>query len=408
MPRVLTDWLTAYMVHTKHSEAPDTFHFWTAVSTISGALRRKVWIDMAYFNWYANFFIIFVAPPGIVSKSTTVDIGMSLLRELDYIKFGPSSASWQAFVAFVAKSKEEVLLPSGKHMPMCAVTVVASELGTFFDPNNREQRDVLTDLWDCKPIPWTKMTKKDGVEVIDNPWINLVGCTTPSWVAENLSEYFTGGGLASRIIFVYAEKKRKLVAYPQRHIPKEFKEQRDILIYDLKEISKLCGEFTVTEEAFLWGEKWYEDHSVADYPHIPAERFKHYLARKQTHMHKLSMILSASRSDELIIDESDLSRASAYLTEMEQTLPSVFGQMNRETEVTLAADVLDQLRTLDVTPRSELFRDHFFRTMSWDTFEKVLRSLIASQLVTQANEGGVIVLRPVYKRGKRNAVQSNG
>lgn len=407
MPRVLTDWITAYMMHTEHSEAPEIFHFWTAVSTISGALRRKVWIDMGYFKWYVNFFTIFVAPPGIVAKSTTVDIGMSLLRELDYIRFGPSSSSWQAFISFLAESKEEVLHPSGEYIPMCAVTVVASELGTFFDPNNREQRDVLTDLWDCKPIPWVKLTKKDGKETVANPWVNLVGCTTPSWVAENLSDYFTGGGLASRIIFIYAEKKRKLVPYPQLLIPEEFPEQREVLTHDLREISKLCGEFTITESAFQWGKAWSEKHSMMSYPHLSAERFEHYLARKQTHMHKLAMILSASRSDELVIDKSDLSRANDYLTEMEQTLPAVFGQMNREQEVVIAADVLDQIRTLSVIPRSELFRDYFFRTMSWDTFEKVLRSLIASQLVKQGNEGGVIVIRPVYNRKSDNATQNS-
>ncbi len=363
---------------------------------------------MGYFSWHANFFIVFVAPPGVVAKSTSVDIGMGLLRDLDNIHFGPSSATWQAFITYLSNSREDVLMPTGEFIPTCAVTVVASELGTFFDPSNREQRDVLTDLWDCKPIPWVKVTKKDGKETVPNPWINLIGCTTPSWVAENISDYFTGGGLASRIIFVYGDKKRRLIAYPQRHIPPDFEQQREILVHDLREISKLSGEYQITEAAFDWGDKWYETHNSSDYPHIPAERFRHYIERKQSHLHKLAIILAASRGDDLAIDVEDFVRADKKLFEMEQTLPAVFGQMNRETEVILAADVLDRVRMSSAVPRSELFREHFFRTMSWPTFERVLQSLIAAQLVRQTNEEGIITIRPVYREGKGNAFQSHG
>lgn len=72
---------------------------------IAGALRRKVWIDQAYFKWYSNFYIIpLVAPPGIVSKSTTAGIGMSILREVPGVNFGPDVVTWPAFVeAFAPK-----------------------------------------------------------------------------------------------------------------------------------------------------------------------------------------------------------------------------------------------------------------------------------------------------------------
>jgi len=79
-------------------------HFWTGVSTLAGALRRKVWVDMGYFKWFPNFYIILVAPPGIVSKSTTAGIGMSLLRQVPDIQFGPDVITWQALVQSFAES----------------------------------------------------------------------------------------------------------------------------------------------------------------------------------------------------------------------------------------------------------------------------------------------------------------
>ena len=50
-------------------------------------------------------------------------------------------------------------------------------------------------------------------------------------------------------------------------------------------------------------------------------RFGGYLARKQTHIHKLAMVLAASRRDELLIDEEDLALAAKMMTDLEQDMP---------------------------------------------------------------------------------------
>jgi hypothetical protein len=65
MARKLKDWLSAYVDYASYSEAPKRMHFWCGVAAIAGALRRRTWIDMSYFRWYPNFYIIIVAPPGI-------------------------------------------------------------------------------------------------------------------------------------------------------------------------------------------------------------------------------------------------------------------------------------------------------------------------------------------------------
>jgi hypothetical protein len=78
VPRHFKHWLKAYLDYTSASEAPDAFHFWTGVSTIAGALRRHVWVEQHIFQWIPNFYIIFVAPAGVATKSTTLNLGMGL------------------------------------------------------------------------------------------------------------------------------------------------------------------------------------------------------------------------------------------------------------------------------------------------------------------------------------------
>jgi len=384
----LDNWLSAYMEYTSHSEAPDRFHFWTGVSTIAGALRKKVYIDMGYFTWAPNFYIFFVAPAGIVSKSTTVSIGMGLLRELSFINFGPEALTWQALVQGLAESREEYLGPDGNYYPMSALTIVASELGTFLDPEDRQLIDALVSLWDGKDKgPWEKWTKRDGREAIISPWINIIGCTTPAWVSQNVNEYFIQGGFASRSIFLWADTKRKLVAYPGLQIPKDFKVQREALIHDLSEISTMVGAFEITPKAIEWGTAWYEKNYFSEPEYLRGDRFRGYLSRKQTHIHKLAMVLSAAESNDLTITEKHLSNANDEITKLEEHMPKVFGEIGHDPKMLLAPEIFNYVTVNGKCEKMEVYRQ-FFRSMSYDTFEELVRSLVNAAMLKQTSYGG--------------------
>src|SRR5882672_7836824 len=95
MTRQLDNWLQAYAAYTDISEAPIAFNFWTGVTTIAGALRRQVYIDQIKFQWIPCFYTILVSPPGIVTKSSTINVGMNLLKQIDGVIVGPTSMTWQ-------------------------------------------------------------------------------------------------------------------------------------------------------------------------------------------------------------------------------------------------------------------------------------------------------------------------
>lgn len=405
------------MEYTQHSESPDRFHKWTAISTIAGALRRKVYIDMGYFKWRPNFYIFFVAPAGIVSKSTTVDMGIRLLREIDGINFGPEALTWQALVQGLSKFKEEydTISEEGEleQETMSAMTIVASELGTFLDPDDRGMIDALVSLYDCKDSgPWEKWTKQDGQEKIINPWLNIIGCTTPTWISQYFNEHFVMGGFASRSIFVYADTKRRLVAYPNRMIGSGFQLQREVLIQDLDEIAKLVGKFTLTEECYEWGEQWYKEHYDSQPEQLQNEKFRGYLARKQAHIHKLAMVLSASRRNSMVIEADDLKLANKEIVEVEKYMPKVFGDIGQDEKQGLAIEIFYYVVPLGSVGKLEVYRA-FFRRMSYDDFENLVRSLINSDMLYQINKGGTMFLEvteyaATYVKEQKNKVEENG
>jgi hypothetical protein len=78
------------------------------------------------------------------------------------------------------------------------------------------------------------------------------------------------------------------------------------LIEDLSQISIMTGEYKLSPAAFEWGRKWYAHHHSSKHIHLDDDRFGGYLARKQTHIHKLAMILAAAESDRLVITKSIL------------------------------------------------------------------------------------------------------
>lgn len=339
MSRHFADWLSAYCEYAGFSEAPRYMHFFTGVAAIAGALRRHVWIDMRYFRWHPNFYIILVAEPGIVSKSTTMDIGMSLLRKVPSIHFGPSVVTWQALVKKFAESREAFEYPLGStnFVMQSALTLAASEFGNLVNPAERETIDLYVDLWDCRTGVLEKLTKTSGHEKVENPFINMIACTTPAWVAGTFPEYVIGGGFTSRCLFVYAEKKEKLVAYPSLSVPADFDSTGQKLVEDLAHISTLVGPYDLAPDALAWGQTWYEflwtkkPHTLAD------ERFKTYLSRKQSHIHKLAMVLAASASDELVIHEQHLYGANQMISELEIEMPKVFAKIGR-TEQSVQAE----------------------------------------------------------------------
>jgi hypothetical protein len=394
MSRHFPNWLAAYLEYSSHNEAPEKFHFWTGVSCLAGAVRRQVWIDQAYFQWTPNFYIVFVGPPGIITKSTTISIGGALLRRVPSVTFGPQSITWQALLTALVESETYIEGEPGTYTPMSAVTFSVSELGTFLDPANRDQLDLLTGLWDGQKGVFDKVTKTQGGDVVENPWVNIIACTTPSWLRDNVTESIMGGGLSSRIIWIWGDKKRRLVAYPADHVPPGFSKTGDWLVEDLMHIAGLCGPIRLSNAAKSWGKAWYKTHyeRAVMGSYTADESMSGYISRKQTHLHKIAMILSLSEGDSLLIEESHLTYADKVLAAVETEMRRVFDSIRITPQARLASLVLDRVPSGGIELQ-KLFRE-FFHTTEYKEFEAAVRSCLqAGHLTTERTLSGALTLQ---------------
>lgn len=391
--RHFDNWISAFMEYASFSEAPKHMHFWTAVSTIAGALRRRVWIDMAYFQWHPNFYIILVAPPGIVSKSTTAGIGMSLLKKVPDVKFGPDVVTWQALVTSFAESTMSFEL-NGEFHAMSALTIESSEFGNLLNPKDTEMVDLLVSLWDGKPGAFEKKTKGSGCDSVENPWINLIACTTPAWIAGNFPEYMIGGGFTSRAIFVYADKKAQLVAYPSELVPANIKQIAQKLVEDLCQISLLVGEYKLDKKAVEWGKIWYENHYASKPIHLDDERFGGYLARKQTHIHKLAMVLAAAESDRMVVTAEHLALATQMITDLEPDMQFVFSKIGKSEDAVYAERLIWYVQKRGACPYEEAYRFVHAHFPKLQDFEAVITGAVRSGYLILRQNGNQMMLLP--------------
>lgn len=392
MPRVFPDWLTAYAEYTEDTEAPTNFHLWTGLVTLAGAVQRKVWIDLAHFQWVANLYVLLVGEPGIVTKSTSIRIGRNLLRGVKGFHQGPDSVTWQALLDSFSESSHSFKFGAGE-MVQSPLSLYIAEVGNFLDPTNREAMDLLTDMWDGQATTFTRRTRGSGQSEIVNPWLNFIGCTTPSWIQNNFSADLVGGGFASRLIVIYGDRKKKLIAYPGISSGGLKVEMEESLSSDLKHIARLQGPMSLSPDALKWGEKWYADLQAGLGKDIISRRASGYYARKQTHLHKIAMLISLSSKDDLMISQEDLEIAHVFLIEVEKDIMRVLSNItNRQVAARNAMEIISVLRSGQNLTDNELF-GHLWTYMSKKDFDTALQDLQSAGKIHAQAIGGKSYLK---------------
>lgn len=382
--RKLNNWLRTYMEYTSGFEAPDKFHFWTGVWTIAAALRKKCYFDMGGFTWSPNFYIIFVAPPGIVTKSTTASFGAKLLEHIPGINFGPNVITWQALIQALSEVSEAVMMPDGLYHTHSCLSFYSSELGTLLNLQDRAMVDALTDLWDGHHESFVKKTKID-VNTTGAPWLNIIACTTPKWIADNAPRHIIGGGFTSRCVWVYAERKRKLVPYPKLSSGDSLSLSSP-LVHDLECIASMKGEFTLTPEAIAYGEEWYRKHWETAPLSMPGDEYSGYIGRKQCHVHKLAMVLSASERDDRVITVSHLDSAVQITSEIESEIPKIFGLVHADPMADRVLRLIELVAKLGRVSKRNLYRMMIAQFQSYEEFDRAVTSAISADFVESVLE----------------------
>lgn len=352
--RTLTDWITAYLDYTEETEPPRAYHRWVAVSMIAGALQRKVGMRWGHEIIYPNMYIILVGPSGRCRKGTALGIGKDLLQEVSGVTITSESITREALIRAMKGAVTNYTMPNGIIKWQCPITCVSPELSVFLGQQDIKFIAALTDWYDAQK-EWTYETKGAGIDRIQGVCFNMLGATAPDWISSMLPQEALGGGFTSRCVFVVESNKAKSIPHPI--FTDRMAELRLKLINDLQMISNLAQEANFNEEAKIEYEKWYQAEEAAiQKGKLPVDdaRFAGYSERRATHVKKLSIILSASHSNDSIITAEDFHAARLMLEEAEVKMPSTFGGLGRSKYSEAIQTIIDYVKKHGSATRSEI------------------------------------------------------
>ena len=264
-----------------------------------------------------------------------------------------------------------------------SLTIYSQELTVFLGYNNQALMADLADWYDCRDT-WTYRTKNMGTDEIIGVWVNLIGATTPELLQTTLPRDAIGGGLTSRIIFVFEHRKGKIV--PEDFQTEEERKLQKALLADLERICMMSGEFKCTGGFVELYTNWYIKYSN-DKPLFDDYKFSGYLERRPTHLRKLCMILSASRSSEMLITEDDFGKALAILEMTEEKMPYTFSGVGRSSTSDIMNRVMATIAFRKEIEFSELMT-MFYRDADKMLLEKMVEAMVVMESVTLNYSGG--------------------
>jgi hypothetical protein len=379
--RLLDDWLSGYLEYTAQQESPESLHLWTALTIVSAALRRRVFIEHEYYKIYPNVYVIIVAESAKVRKSTAMDLGRDLLVDaVPEIKIMRDSMTSQGLIKALNKKTQVVTDGKISEELRSDVAIFADEVANLFsyDKTRSSQMVIfLTRSYSC-PAIYDHTTARDSTVRLHNLYPVFLGGTDP----HNLKVLPPDavGGLTGRLIWVIERERRHNNPGWKRDNVEATRRKliREMLVHDLQRIANLEGEMTATEEAMAYYDNWYEALSSRGNSDQNTDAF---YQRCHTTALRLGMLRSISEGDSL---QLSLSHMKAGITLIEQQLPEMqrvnmwAGSSNfevlRAKYVSFLINVKDHLTT-----RSILLKH--MGVMS-DEFDKISYTLIQDGTIT--------------------------
>ena len=343
--RKLSNWLTAYSEYTEETESAPMFHRWVSLSMVSAVLRKKVWLSLGRIKVFPNMYVVLVAEPGIARKSQAISYGVDLLNEVPGIVLSADAVTKEAMLQDLEAGAVDEVMPNGTNFRHASLNIISKEFESFLGQRgeNTKMLVLLTDLFDCQEVPWKYRTKNSGSNTIPSVFLNILGATTPDSLASCLPPSAIGGGLTSRVMFIWSSAKTKKIAIPV--LSDKIKKLREYLIHDLTIISRMVGNFEFNQESVEAWTDWYEHYDETSVTRTCCDpSFNGWYSRKPLYIQKLAQVLSAAESGSMTLDWKSFDAAIKEVEQVELAMGKTFTAIGRSTTAVETELVMSLIR----------------------------------------------------------------
>jgi len=387
MSRNVSNWVSSYLELLDNTEPANIFNTWVAYSIIAASLRRKVSLQLGRLIYYPNIYVVLVAEPGIARKTQAIKYGMNFLNTIPEIRLSSDSATKEAMTDDIEGASMPELLPDGSELRHSSLNIISKEFESFLGQKKENTRmlTALTDLFDC-PDDWSSRTRHGTSNKIIRPWVNLLAATTPDSLASSLPASAVGGGLTSRILFIWADKKKKPVAIP--YMTDAEITLKEKLEKDLYQMSRISGEYIMTNNCQKNWVDWYDAYEEDESGDriCTDSSFSGWYSRKPSYIIKVSMLCAAAVSDELTVTWKHVEKAMEEVISVESIMGNAFNAIGKS-EISAEVDSVYQIiRSYKWISEKQLMT-LIWRDVDNTKFDNVIGTLIKTGKVKREFKG---------------------
>jgi len=298
------------------------------MAAISAVVKDNVWINRQIYNLYPNIYVMFHAESGL-KKGPPISMAKQLVRGVNNTRIISGRSSIQGILKELGTAQTQ---PGGKVNAKSTAFICSSELTSSL-VEDKVATDILTDLYDRQYNigEWRSLLKMEQFNLKD-PTITMLTATNDAHSTDFFGKKDIHGGYFART-FIISESKRhraNSLSVPLTNPPKlaeatEYlkilgklqgpfkalasKEQTEEFKYPHKDST--TGEVNYFTSAGLIYEQWYDDF-IDQMQTQELSDDTGTLNRFGDSILKVAMLLSLSRSPELVIDDESMRLAINY------------------------------------------------------------------------------------------------
>lgn len=313
------------MAYTDGIPSPEIFRLWSGISTLAGALERRVWISTSRSVLFPNLFVLLVAPPA-VGKSQAINNVSELWYATKKFKIAPDNVTKASLIDALDAADGKRIAPGGALIEYHSLLTASSEFGVLVPAHDLEFLSVLNHIYDNpRTYRENRRSLNKNIEIV-NPQLNIIAGTQPGFLASLLPEEAWSMGFTSRIIMVYSAVPTTVSLF-QKQEPRDhmFK----ALCEGLKGFADIMGEAQWEPDAQVELERWAQSGCEPVPQH---SKLQHYTGRRILHCLKLSLISAISRAGTTTITLWDVNRARDWLLHAEILMPDIFRDMSLKSD----------------------------------------------------------------------------
>lgn len=407
--RLKAGFLVNYMQYMEGCETPPIYNRWAGLSTLASVVSRKVWINYGRFRVFPVMYIVLVGPSG-GRKTTAMNVSKKFLEELGTVHLSATATTKEKLVQRMAKECVKTFTdPTNQKLTeYTPITLCLTELSQFIGTNTQlaaHMIDFLVASYDEEH--YKAETIGRGTDIIPNPCINILACTTPHHIATYLKADVISGGFARRNLFVYEQDDGAPQAWPEETT--EQRNQKEACLWWLQKLDQeAVGEFKWSEEARAFWTPWYNT-SFETMRKMPDSPIRGYFKSKHEQVLRVAILLALSESSKLVLERGHLEAALAVLEEAESRFNRVFMGLGRNELHTIAMQALAMIERIGGRIKEKQLHVALVREAPMKDYMEIVKYLtdISGELV-QVNEpgyNGLIKARWLVLRDKADAVR---